>query len=195
MLHVSPAALGSAYFIAEARLEDTDQIVSLVNTAYWSYQRVYFEETPDSLRTNANEVLEHIQEKKVYVLIENDTQRIIGSILYENMSNACSFGLFAVDPDPKYKGKRLGNLLIDFVERKAVIHNVEKIKIEVLGFAESLQGYYSKLGFVQTGESHRFQDVSKASLKAELQSSKLACYKVMEKDLLGFKNKISLTQS
>lgn len=179
--------INNQYYIREAAEADTDATVKIVNNAYWNQQKIYLDAGDQSLRTSASEVanLLYSRTNKLFLAVHKETDSIAGLILYDhtNKVKSASFGLFAIDA--VHQGKQLGNHLVKFVEEYAERRGKAKIKIEVLGFAKRLQGYYETLGYKKTGTSHRFSDVSQAKLKSEYVNSPDACYVVMKKTIVS----------
>ena len=48
--------LSNNYQIIPATIEDSDQIVSIVNNSYWRFQQLFIEDSPNKWRTNLNEI-------------------------------------------------------------------------------------------------------------------------------------------
>lgn len=167
-------------YIREAILSDVNQVVHLVNEGYWSRQKAFFQESPESLRTNETEVQSLVASRDLYVLV-NEVEQIVGTIFYDR--TAVSFGLFTVSSDEKYRGQGLGERMITFIENKAREDRHTKIAIDVLSIAEKLITYYNKIGYQPTGESHDFTSVTKARLKEEYEPSAVR-YIVLQKTLI-----------
>lgn len=144
------------YKIVEARGSE-EKIISLVNEAYWAQQEPFFIDIPASHERLNFALLFNLMTdatKKTFVLV--DEEHIYGVIVIEiPIAEDCAkFGLFAMDP--KYVGKRLGRLLIDYVENCAFERGRKCMKIEVFSFATRLANYYQQLGYSFTGKQAAF---------------------------------------
>ncbi len=165
------------------RIEErrASEITDMVNRAYWNQQKLFFEEGEGALRTSEREIKELLRdpEKKLFVMTLEKTDRIAGTILYQDLGEeVASFGLFAVDPE--LKGQGIGEKLMKVVEKEALRAGKRVISIEILSLADRLLNYYQKHGYETTGAVHPFFEVSRAKLKpgfekaSYLQAIKLA---------------------
>lgn len=173
----------SGVILREANKNDTNQLVTFANEAYWSRQKVFLQDEPESLRTNKDEIHTTLEDpNKTLFLLVDSIEKIAGSILYDRMGDKkASFGLFAISPEPQFKG--LGEQLVRFVEDKAKDEGREEIVIEVISIAKNLISYYERLGYQQTGDKHPFDKVSKAKLKPSFDALSVH-YAVLRKSLL-----------
>lgn len=94
--------------------------------------------------------------QKAYILQQKFTKQIVGVVVLEippQRENG-KFGIFAVAK--AYQGKKLGHILINYVEQMAKKLFKKSMKIEVFVFAKRLEKYYQKLGYVCTGRTNSF---------------------------------------
>lgn len=84
------------------------------------------------------------------------TKQIVGVVVLEipPQKDYGKFGIFAVAK--AYQGKKLGHILIDYVEKVAKKLSKNSMKIEVFVFAKGLEKYYQKLGYTFTGKTNSF---------------------------------------
>jgi GNAT superfamily N-acetyltransferase len=149
--------INTKYKIVEASVSDQKKIILLVNEAYWYQQQPFFFDIPASHeRLNLAQLSKLMKDstKKIFVLRCADD--ILGVIVIEIplREEYAKFELFAIDR--KYFGKRLGRLLIDYVENYAFEQGRKVMKIEVFTFASRLANYYKKLGYSFTGKAVTF---------------------------------------
>jgi N-acetylglutamate synthase-like GNAT family acetyltransferase len=130
-----------------------------VNDSYWLEQKPFFIDSPASReRINLHEWNKILSDphQKAYVLQQTVTKHVVGVVVLEipPQKEYGKFGIFAVAES--YQGKKLGHILIDYVEQIAKKLSKHSMKIEVFVFAKRLQKYYKKLGYVFTGKTNSF---------------------------------------
>jgi len=94
--------------------------------------------------------------QKVYVLQETATLTTVGVIVLEipPYEEYAKFGVFAISKT--HQGKKIGKILINYVEQLARRLLKKTMRIEVFVFAHHLETYYQKLGYVYTGRKNSF---------------------------------------
>lgn len=149
----------SDYAILQVSAKDQDLVVKLVNEAYWHHQQPFFLDIPASyerLNLAQFDCLMHDSTKTVFKLVRRSNLEILGVIAIEispEKENA-KFGLFAMNRN--HSGKKLGRLLIEYVENYALEKGRKLMVIEVFTFATRLAAYYERLGYACTGKTARF---------------------------------------
>lgn len=149
--------INTKYKIVEATVADQKKIILLVNNAYWHKQQPFFIDIPESReRLNLTQLSNLMKDTTQKVFVLRSADDILGVIVIEIPigKDYAKFGLFAIDQ--KYFGKRLGRLLIDFVENYALEQGRKLMQIEVFTFATRLANYYKQLGYSFTGKIATF---------------------------------------
>ncbi len=162
----------SLFNIIEARKADLEQIVNLINQAYWDQQQPYFDDNPESRkRIGLSDLFKLMSnpDQKIFVLINITNHDIAGVITIEfpKEEQVAKFGLFAMAK--KYSGKRLGNVLVEYIENYAVSQAKKLMKIEVFSFAKNLISHYERLGYSLTGKTNTF--FHECFVRADFQNS------------------------
>lgn len=147
------------YIIKMAEPSDFEKIVSLVNDAYWNYQKTYFTDSEKSrVRTDlsALHAISTNPLQKLLVLYDKTKQSVSGVIVLDLPAEKkyAKFGMFALDPS--CKGTSLGKEMISFVERCAQENERRRMKIEVFIFAPHLERHYQSLGYISARKEKKF---------------------------------------
>ena len=145
--------------IVEARKEHMQQMVLLINEAYWEQQQPFFIDTLASReRINLAELDKIMSDpnQRTYVLINKKNHRVAGTIIIELPAEEeqAKVGLLAIGKE--YRGKKLGHTLVEYVENYARTLGRKLIKLEVFIFAKKLINYYESLGYSFTGNTAPF---------------------------------------
>ena len=163
--------------------KDLETIVELVNNAYWDLQQEFFIPSKESReRTTLNELREIVNDphKQLFVLIDKVKKAMVGTILLEIEEDHAKFGQFAIARE--YRKKKLGHILIDHVEKRAVQEGRNIMKIEVFHFAQHLAAHYQQLGYVFTGKTEPFRHSN--CVKLEYRDANNKYLREMEKHLI-----------
>lgn len=139
--------------ITEAHSSDQGKIIALVNEAYWHQQQAFFMDIPASHeRLNLAQVSNLMKDATQKIFVLKCAEDLLGVIVIEIPigEEYAKFGLFAINQ--KYFGKKLGRILIDYVENYAFEQGRKLMKIEVLTFTAGLANYYKQLGYSFTGK-------------------------------------------
>lgn len=144
--------------VIEANSQHTNEIINLINDSYWLGTPFLIDSPASRERMNLQEWNKILSDphQKAYVLQQRVTKQIVGVIVLEipPKKEHAKFGTFAVTK--AYQGKKIGRILIDHVEQIAKKLQKKSMKIEVLAFAEWLEKYYQKLGYIFTGKTNSF---------------------------------------
>jgi ribosomal protein S18 acetylase RimI-like enzyme len=154
----SSAAL-SALSFRPARIEETDFIVNLVNSAYrgesskagWTTEA----DLLDGQRTDPQEIMQLIQDENSVLLLCLDGDEIIGSVNLQRKGDEAYLGMFVVRPT--LQGAGVGKQFIqaaeDFVRQE---WQSQKMTMSVITVREELIAYYERRGYRRTGEHQPF---------------------------------------
>lgn len=131
----------------------------MINDSYWFQQEPYF---IDSLKSRERMSIQRWDDilsdpyQKAYLLQETSMMASIGVIVLETPPHEeyAKFGVFAISKT--HQGKKLGEILIDHVEKEARRLLKKSMRIEVFAFAHHLEAYYEKLGYIYTGWTNSF---------------------------------------
>jgi GNAT superfamily N-acetyltransferase len=129
--------------IREARPEEAEQVVALVNLAYEVED--FFKVGP---RTDVEEVASIIREDRF--LVVEDGERIV-ACAYLGIDGARGhFGMLSVHPEAQGQGLAKG--LISHMERYCAEHGCDYLDLEYVNLREELPAFYRRFGFEVTGE-------------------------------------------
>ncbi|MDH5765594.1 MAG: GNAT family N-acetyltransferase [Gammaproteobacteria bacterium] len=147
------------YSFRFASLDDVDNIVALVESAYrGDASRKGWTTEADLLsgqRTDNDEVSRLIAESSSYILLCENQAELLGSVHLINDSESAYLGMFAVNPCQQSKG--IGSLLLAEAE-KYVFQQWQclSLKMSVISLREELIAWYQRRGFTVTGETLAF---------------------------------------
>jgi GNAT superfamily N-acetyltransferase len=146
-----------------ATAADCDSLTMLINNAYrgpLSYQGWTNEDTLIPVpRTNANALLDMINaDKCVLMMFFGKNDEILKGCIYlshKPESKSAKISCFAVRPDLQARG--YGKFILSTVENYAVNNwNVEYIELTAILQRPELITYYSRRGYMDTGQRHPF---------------------------------------
>lgn len=131
----------------------------MINDSYWFQQEPFFVDSLESRERMSIQRWDDIllnPHQKVYVLQETATLAVVGVIVLEipPYEEYAKFGVFAISKI--HQGKKLGEILINHVENAARSLLRKSMRVEVFTFADQLEAYYQKLGYVYTGKTNSF---------------------------------------
>ena len=146
-----------------ATADDCNALATLINAAYsgqmsqqgWTNEYA-LNPTP---RTNSNLILNMINNvNNIFLMFfGTDDQILKGCVLLSHKleCKTARIGLFSVRPDLQARG--FGNSILSTAEKYAIDNwNVEYIELLVIVQRPELMSYYSRRGFVDTGDRERF---------------------------------------
>ena len=143
----------------KARRDETDFIVSLVNSAYrgesskagWTTEA----DLLDGQRTDPQEIANLIQDENSVILLCVQGDEIIGSVNLQRKGDDAYLGMFVVRPT--LQGVGVGKQFIqaseDFVRDN---WKSKKMTMSVITVREELIAYYERRGYQRTGEHQPF---------------------------------------
>jgi len=144
----------SPYLIRLATTEDAPAIRRLVNQAYQELADMGLNYT--ATYQDEEITLQRMRKGRCYLLL--DGQKVIGTILlyeddYLKRSKKCAYvGQFGIHPD--YKRKKLGSLLMDYVEKIALEEGYASIQLDTAKPATHLVNWYLKRDYRIIADGH-----------------------------------------
>jgi len=150
-----------------------DAVVQLVNQVYEQAQAGMW--TQRGVRTTPQEIESLVQEQRLFVAQDTETQRIVGCIKVVRLPGEDSvgeFGMLAVDPS--MRGYGMGKKLIHLAEDWAREQRCREMQLELVAprdwhhpTREFTRKLYAKLGYVpQRVEPFEVADPQRANLLA-----------------------------
>lgn len=145
----------------KARFEESAFIVKLVNSAYrgdsskagWTSEA----DLLDGQRTDEQEIQNLIRDESSMILLCQQDDEIVGSVLIQKKAEAAYFGMFVVRPD--LQGNGVGKHFINAAEQIARQElGVRKMTMSVITLRPELIAFYQRRGYRRTGEVLPFPD-------------------------------------
>jgi ribosomal protein S18 acetylase RimI-like enzyme len=145
----------------KACFEEAAFIVKLVNTAYrgdsskagWTSEA----DLLDGQRTDEQEIQNLIRDEGSMILLCQQNNEVIGSVLIQKKAEAAYFGMFVVRPD--LQGNGIGKHFINAAEQIAQQEfGVRKMTMSVITLRPELIAFYERRGYRRTGEVLPFPD-------------------------------------
>src|SRR5688572_18426930 len=135
------------FHIREARSDDIEALVSLINSAF-VVERFFLE----GERTDAAQVADRLRSGAFLIAYDAAApDRIAGTVYVERRpSERVYIGLLAVDPALQRRG--LGRLLMRAAEDYARQHRCGSAELTVVNLRTELFPFYESLGYQRTGE-------------------------------------------
>ena len=139
----------------KARMDETDFIVKLVNSAYrgesskagWTTEA----DLLDGQRTDPQEIAQLIQDENSIILLCLQANEIIGSVNLQRKGEEAYLGMFVVRPT--LQGGGIGKQFIQTAEDIVKEEwNSTKMTMSVITLREELIAYYERRGYRRTGE-------------------------------------------
>jgi ribosomal protein S18 acetylase RimI-like enzyme len=147
-----------------ATKSDCDQLATLVNNSYRGELSHQGWTNEDNLiyipRTNANALLDMIDSGKyVFLLFFGEQDQVLKGCIHlqhKPEDKTAYIGMFAVRPDLQARG--YGKFILSIAENYAVSNwNVEFIRLSALIQRPELMEYYSRRGYIETGQRQPFR--------------------------------------
>ncbi|MFD0939727.1 GNAT family N-acetyltransferase [Pedobacter boryungensis] len=148
--------------ISSAKLEDVKELERLINSAYrgeeskkgWTTEA----EILDGIRVDEAALTLLLTQPKVTILKISDlNNKILGSVCLEVKLQGLYLGMFAVSPVTQ--GNGIGKALLMAAEDHALQNNCAKIIISVISTRVELIAWYSRHGYIATGNSIAFDEI------------------------------------
>jgi len=139
--------------ITKATINQIPEITNLVNAAYrgeyskkgWTTEAHFLEGT----RISENELKEIFQNTNNTILIYQENQKIIGTVLLTNKQTELYLGMLTISPELQNSG--LGKKLLQAAEDFANNLQLPKIVMTVISIRIELIAWYNRNGYVDTG--------------------------------------------
>jgi ribosomal protein S18 acetylase RimI-like enzyme len=157
--------------ITKVTISDIPEVNLLVNSAYrgeeskkgWTSE----EHLLDGKRIDEQMLSDYLSAKNITLLkyTDDDTKKIIGTILLEVKGTQLYMGMLTVAP--LLQGKGTGKELLKAADDHAKQHNCQKITITVISARPELISWYERHGYVFTGNVEPFPDDSKFGTQKE----------------------------
>ncbi|HEX5661672.1 MAG TPA: GNAT family N-acetyltransferase [Polyangiales bacterium] len=142
-----------------AQLDDVDEIVEMVESAYrgdgsragWTTEA----DLLDGQRTDAAAITELIRGQLTRIVLALSAELTIGSVLLAEERNGVYLGMLTVRPNAQARG--VGRALLAEVERIARSERLGRtIRMTVIGQRAELIAWYARRGYLPTGEHEPF---------------------------------------
>lgn len=143
--------------VSKAAIEDVDELVKLINSAYrgeaskkgWTTEADLLK---GELRTDATILAEIIARPQAAILkYTNDEGTITGSVFLEKQERGLYLGMLSVSPLQQAAG--VGKQLMKAAELYAKENNCSSIFMNVISVRHELIAWYKRLGYYETGET------------------------------------------
>lgn len=148
--------------ITQASLNDVKELNNLVNSAYrgeeskkgWTTEA----EILDGIRIDEKALELLLAKPEVTILkLTDQSGKIVGTVCLEVKSHDLYLGMFAVSP--LAQGNGMGKSLLIAAEHHAIENNCARIIISVISSRVELINWYSRHGYVPTGDSIAFEEI------------------------------------
>jgi GNAT superfamily N-acetyltransferase len=140
-------------FSSEIRLagpDDAPEIAALLLESFIQYKSQYTDEGFNATTPTSREVLIRLQEGPVWVAAHND--EIVGTASVVHKDDSLYVRGMAVLPAAR--GQRIGESLLNHIERYAAEHNCKRLILNTTPFLNSAIRLYERFGFRRTDETH-----------------------------------------
>ncbi len=129
---------------------EVDVIKDIVKEAYQPITK-QLKRTPAALEEGLGKISRHIQMGNQYVAIVGDT--VVGTM---RVSLKGQVGVIArVAVRQKFRGRRIGSMLVDYAENLLTHMNAKRIEIELYGAVEEQISFYERIGYTEVGRLER----------------------------------------
>lgn len=151
--------------LTEIQPAEYPEVVQLVNSAYrgdsskqgWTTEADYLDGQRTDLHTLADE-LKDKDKKTLFVLREQNSPEIIGTVLLEKINDAkgpgCYLGMLTIKPTTQNAG--LGKIMMNLTEQQIKAWGLSRVILGVLNPREELMAWYERRGYQKTGEKIDF---------------------------------------
>ena len=144
--------------ITKATLDNVSEITILVNSAYrgetskkgWTTEANILEGT----RISENELTETLSDANNTILVYQENNKIIGTVLLTNKTTELYLGMLTISPELQNAG--LGKKLLQAAEDFARSLHLPKIVMTIITIREELIGWYKRNGYRDTGKREPF---------------------------------------
>ena len=106
---------------------------------------------PAAIKEGLDKISRHIQMGNQYVALVGET--VVGTMRVSLRGQVGVISRVAVRS--KFRGRRIGTMLVDYAENLLSHMNAQRIEIEVYGAVEEQLSFYERGGYVETGRIQR----------------------------------------
>ncbi|MFW9805388.1 MAG: GNAT family N-acetyltransferase [Candidatus Thorarchaeota archaeon] len=106
---------------------------------------------PAALEEGLGKIARHIQMGNQYVALVGDT--VVGTMRVSLRGHVGVIARVAVSS--KFRGRRIGTMLVDYAENLLSHMGAKLIEIEIYGAVEEQLSFYERAGYVETGRVER----------------------------------------
>ena len=136
--------------IRKAVLGEVDVIKEIIVEAYQPIMK-QLSRKPAALEEGLGKISRHIQMGNQYVALVGEV--VVGTM---RVSLKGQVGVIArVAVRSKFRGRRIGSMLVDYAENLLSHMNAKRIEIEVYGAVEEQLSFYERTGYVEVGRVER----------------------------------------
>lgn len=136
--------------IRKAVLGEVDVIKEIIVEAYQPIMK-QLSRKPAALEEGLGKISRHIQMGNQYVALVGEV--VVGTM---RVSLKGQVGVIArVAVRSKFRGRRIGSMLVDYAENLLAHMNAKRIEIEVYGVVEQQLSFYERSGYVEVGRIER----------------------------------------
>ena len=136
--------------IRKAALGEVDVIKEIIKEAYQPIMK-QLSRKPAALQEGLDKISRHIQMGNQYVALVGPT--VVGTMRVSLRGQVGVISRVAVRT--KFRGRRIGTMLVDYAENLLSHMNAQRIEIEVYGAVEEQLSFYERGGYVETGRIER----------------------------------------
>jgi GNAT superfamily N-acetyltransferase len=129
--------------VRPATAADADAVIAVVNAAF-AIETFFLEGT----RTDEHRLMAMMRSGE-FLVVEDRSGRIVGSVCIEVQGADACFRMLAVDP--ARQGDGLGRVLVEAAEGYGRAHGCTRMEIDVLSLRTELMPFYRKFGYAETG--------------------------------------------
>ena len=136
--------------IRKAVLGEVDIIKEIIKEAYQPIMK-QLSRKPAALEEGLGKISRHIQMGNQYVALVGEN--VVGTM---RVSLRGQVGVIArVAVSSKFRGRRIGTMLVDYAENLLLHMNAQRIEIEIYGAVEQQLSFYQRAGYQETGRIER----------------------------------------
>ncbi len=156
MVHLSTSTLRVAFAIynyaevtiRRAELSEVDIVKEIITEAYEPI-RQRISSTPHALREGLDKIARYIQMGNIYVAVVGNL--VVGTMRASLRGRTGVIARVAVRN--KYRGRRVGTMLVEYAENMLQHMGATCIEVEVYGAIEDQLKFYEKNNYVEVGRS------------------------------------------
>jgi len=130
--------------VNRATTEDVPDVVRVVNAAYEVEKFFVSGDRTDE------DTIRRMMSAGVFLTTRDESGRLAGCVYVELRGDRGYFGMLSVDPS--MQGRGLGRQIVDAAEDYARANGCIAMDIRVVNLRTELPPFYTKLGYVETGQ-------------------------------------------